>query len=124
MDHERLNLAALDPAADSERWERTIASIRERAQPELQRRRLAARNPLFLLASWARPMLSAAAVLAAVSVALLSIEDEPAPQPLVLQPEAGVAAALQIPDPMSAWLDEERAPTIDDLLLALEGDLR
>lgn len=122
MDHERLNLAALDPAADSERWERTIASIRERAQPELQRRRLVARSPLFLLASWARPMLSAAALLAAISFAVLRIDDAPPAQPVVLQPASLVTDALQVPPPLSTWLMEERSPTIDDLLLALDGD--
>lgn len=124
MDQERLNLAALDPAADSEHWERTIASIRERAQPELQRRRTAARSPLYLLASWARPMLSAAALLAAVSITLLSIDDAPPAHPVVLQPALGVTDALQLPAPVSAWLTEERSPTIDDLLLALEGEQR
>lgn len=120
--NERLNLAALDPAADTERWERTIASIRERALPELARRS-AARSPLLLLAGWARPMLSAAAVLAAISIVLLNLDAHPE-QPVVLQQEPGMVEALQVPAPLATWLTEERAPTVDDLILALDGEHR
>lgn len=123
MDKERLNLAALDPAADAERWEHTIASIREHALPELARRRSAARSPLLLLAGWARPMLSATAVLAAVSITLLSLDDRPE-ETVVLQQAPGMIEALQVPAPLATWLTEERAPTVDDLLLALDGEYR
>lgn len=124
MDRERLNLAALDPAADVERWEGIVGSIMERAEPELHRRRVASRSILHLLAGWARPALAAAAILAAISTALLTLDVAPPAQPLAVQPGPGIIETLQIPEPVATWLTEERGPTVDDLLLALEGGPR
>jgi hypothetical protein len=121
MDPERLNLSVLDPAADAERWERVINKITDHAMPELARR-AAARSPLLLLAGWARPMLSAAAVLAAISIAALTTASR-IPQP-VAQQAGGMVEALQVPAPLATWLTEERGPTIDDLIVALDGDFR
>lgn len=122
MDPERLNLSALDPAADPERWEYLIQSIAENAKPELARRAAVVRSPLLLLAAWARPMLSAAATLAAIStlaLATMSREQEGA----ALQ-VGGMIEELQVPAPLATWLTEERAPTVDDLILALDGESR
>jgi hypothetical protein len=121
MDTERLNLSALDPAADQERWERVIMTITRNAMPELARR-AAARSPLLLLAGWARPMLTAAAIMAAISITALSTVSR-APQP-VSQQTAGMIEELQVPAPLATWLTEERAPTVDDLILALDGESR
>lgn len=121
MERERLNLSALDPAADSERWELLVGTITQRALPELTRR-VAARSPLMLLAGWARPMLAAAAILAAISITALrtAMESE---DPGTSQ-AAGMIEELRVPAPLATWLTEERGPTVDDLLLALDGDFR
>jgi hypothetical protein len=121
MDPERLNLSALDPAADAEHWERVIKTITGRALPELTRR-AAVRSPLLLLAGWARPMLSAAALLAAISITALTTVHR-APQSTEPQ-AAGLVEELRVPAPLATWLTEERAPTIDDLILALNGESR
>lgn len=121
MERERLNLSALDPAADSERWELLVGTITRRAMPELARR-AALRSPLVLLAGWARPMLAAAAVLAVISIAALNAPLEP-PSPSIGQ-AAGMVEELRVPAPLAAWLTEERGPTVDDLILALDGDFR
>jgi hypothetical protein len=121
MDTERIDLSALDPAADQEHWERVITNIRERALPELARR-AAARSPLLLLASWARPMLSAAAALAAISITTLTMASR-GPEPAM--PEtAGLVEELQVPTPLATWMTEERASSIDDLILALDDESR
>lgn len=121
MERERLNLSALDPAADSERWELLVGTITRRAMPELARR-AAARSPLVLLAGWARPMLAAAAVLAAISLGVLgtAVETEVPGGSYA----SGLIEELEVPAPLATWLTEERGPTVEDLILALDGDVR
>jgi hypothetical protein len=121
MDPERLDLSPLDPAADAERWARLAAAIARRAAPELARR-AQLKSPLLFLAGWARPMLSAAAALAAISVATLATADHTPRR--VATPPRGLVEVLQVPAPAAAWLLEERAPTVDDLILALDGETR
>lgn len=121
MDPERLNLSALDPAADRDRWEHLIHTIVESAKPELARR-ASVRSPLLLLAAWARPMLSAAAVLAMVSIAALNTMSRGS-NGTALQ-ASGMIEELQVPAPLATWLAEERAPTIEELILALDGEIR
>jgi hypothetical protein len=121
MERERLNLSALDPAANTERWELLIGTIKQRALPELARR-ATARSPLVFLAGWARPMLAAAAALAAISLGVLGTAVE-AELPGGSQ-AVGLIEELQVPAPLATWLTEERGPTVDDLILALDGDFR
>ncbi|MGH7505809.1 MAG: hypothetical protein ACRELX_09165 [Longimicrobiales bacterium] len=119
MNADRLDLSPLDPSADASRWEWLVASIVERASPELSRR--AARNSLLgSLADWAWPALSAAAVLAVVSGAALALTRQPAEA----QPTVFVAEALEVSEPVRLWLDEGRAPTRSDLVLVLGGQLQ
>jgi hypothetical protein len=42
----------------------------------------------------------------------------------VATPPRGLVEVLQVPAPAAAWLLEERAPTVDDLILALDGETR
>jgi hypothetical protein len=64
-DAERVDLSPLDPERDPERWARLVAATRLRVEGVLDR--LAAPpGPLDLVGLWLRPILVAAAVLAAV----------------------------------------------------------
>lgn len=117
MDGDRLDLSALDPTADGERFEGTVARIMARAAPELRRR--AAREGLFgALADWAWPALSAAAVLALLSGAALALarQEVSAEETIVT-----VVDAMELAEPVSRWIVEDRTPTTSDLIFALEG---
>lgn len=117
MDGDRLDLTALDPTADRARSERLVARIMERAAPELRRR--AARDGLFgALADWAWPALSAAAVLAVISGAALALTRQ---QVSADDGIMTVVEALQLAEPMSLWISENRTPTTSDLIFALDG---
>lgn len=118
MNAERLDLSALDPMNDPERRERLIRSITRRALPELSRR-AAENSPIALLASWARPMLAAAAALVIVSTVILALTRE---RTRPHAPDDGIVEALHIPTPAADWLTEDRGPTVGDLIFALEGD--
>ena len=62
-DLERMDLSALDPARDPERWSRLTETTRLRIEASLEGRR-GPRKALDVLAAWHRPILAAAAVLA------------------------------------------------------------
>jgi hypothetical protein len=118
MDGERLDLTPLDPTMNEERWERMVDGILQRARPELMRR--AARAGLLgTLGDWMWPALTAAALAAVVSGAVLTRE-RGSPEPFV----GGVVPALNMAEPVSAWLDENRSPQVADLIVALEGESR
>jgi hypothetical protein len=118
MEADRLDLRPLDPMADDERFERLVARITEAAAPELARR--FERTGLFgALADWAWPALSAAALLALVSTAALALARQ---QASADDSFAGVVDALEVAEPVSAWLSEGRSPTTSDLIFALEGE--
>jgi len=118
MERERLNLSPLDPAADPERWEGLIRSIRRRAEPELARR-AAARSVLAVIGSFARPAMAAAAVLAAISTGVIAFSVNGREPELYDGPV--VEEALRLTAPVSNWLIEARAPSVYDLVLAIEG---
>jgi len=118
MDPQRLDLSSLDPTANSERWERLVHTIMQRAAPELARR-AAAVDPVGMLSSWIRPLIPAAAALAAASAGLLLWSARDGGTAVANVP--GVVEALQIPRPAADWLVEGRGPSLQDLLAALEG---
>lgn len=119
MDHERLDLSPLDPAADRLRWERLIRRINAAAGAELRRRAEAA-GPLAFLAGWARPLLSGAALVAVASGSVLSMVRSGTGAD---SPVGSMADALWIPEPVAEWVADERQPSVADLLLAYEGEL-
>lgn len=121
MEIERIDLSALDPAADGERWEQLVRRIMDEAVPELTLR--ATRNdPFALLGSWARPMIAAAATIAVVSMAMLQRQDGPVE--LGATASRSILEALEVPKPAADWLAEDRAPTVTDLVTVLEADQR
>lgn len=116
MEPERTDLSALDPRADRLGYERWVRRIMEAAAPELARR-AAATTPLALLAGWARPTLAAAAAIAVLAIAALAATERAG----AAEDEAlTVADALGLPAEPAQWLDEGRAPTEYDLVLAVE----
>jgi len=114
MTDERLDLSPLDPTTDEVGWRRLAARIRERAAPELARR-AGREGVLGTLGHWAWPTAAAAALVALMSASALA---------LVRPPEVlgHVVEALDLEAPVSVGLEEGRAPTMDDLVLALERD--
>ncbi|HEX7051607.1 MAG TPA: hypothetical protein VF188_15475 [Longimicrobiales bacterium] len=118
MDSQRIDLSPLDPMAEPERWERLVRAITRGAWPELNRR-AAVQSPFALLASWARPMLSTAAILILLSAAAIALTRRQTGAPDA--PPFGIAGELDVPVPAALWLSEERAPTVVELILAQEG---
>ena len=120
MDGERLDLTPLDPMMDDQRWERVVGGILLRARPELARR--AARAGLLgVLGEWMWPALSAAALAAVVSGAVLAQAGSRVEGTLLA---GGIVPALGLAEPVSVWLDEGRDPQVSDLILAVEGEGR
>ena len=116
------DLAPLDPSGDPERWERMVGSITRAAAPELARRSRSVSPALLLqqqLSDWMRPIFSTAGVLAAAAGVLLLMGRPGAD----LTADAGVSAALGYPDPIAAWVEAEYTPSVEELLVAFEGDV-
>lgn len=114
MDTERVDLSPLDPAEDRLGYERLVRRILNAADPELARRARAA-GPLALVAGWARPAIAAAAIIAAVALGGLT-----ATQRAPVQSSDSMVDALGVPEPAAQWLEYEREPNADDLVLAME----
>jgi hypothetical protein len=122
MDGERLDLSPLRSGPDADREDRLVGAIMRRAAPELTRRASRA-GVLGMLGNWMWPTLAAAAVAALISGTVLARvqSDTDDVGGLLL---GGVVPALGLAEPVSAWLDEGRAPHVSDVVLALEGDPR
>jgi hypothetical protein len=116
MMDERMDLAAL--RLDDIRRAQLVASIMARAEPELARRDTIDVSPMAILSEWLRPALAAAAVVVMICGSLLAVTLE-SPGPGV-----GYTDVLAVPRPANEWLVGERAPTISDLLIAMEGEAR
>jgi hypothetical protein len=113
---DRIDLTALE--LDTARRELLVAAIMARAGTELERRESVDISPMLMLSRWTRPALAAAAVLAVICVSLLSMELTDA------TPGYGLADELSVPQPADAWLVGERAPTVGDVLAAMERGTR
>jgi hypothetical protein len=113
---ERVDLGAL--RLDDIRRAQLVAAIMERAGPELLRREAIDVNPMVILSEWLRPALAAAAVVVLICGSLLALTlDAPGPS-------VGLTDVLAVPRPANEWLVGERAPTISDLLIAMESEIR
>jgi hypothetical protein len=116
MDDRPIDLAALDPTLDSERWERRIAAISALARPELARRAASAASPALVLVGWFRPALAMAATLALCAGAALMLQLGNTGEPAL------AAEALRLPSAVDQWLGEEdRPPTMAELAAAVGG---
>jgi hypothetical protein len=126
LDSAPLDLSALRADAAPEDFETMVAAVLRDADGELVRRaernqrfRTEAPGVLALLTGWARPILAAAAgvvVLASGTLGWVWLASVPPPpaDPVAL------GEVLGLPATVATWLDEGRAPTGLDLLLALE----
>jgi hypothetical protein len=111
---ERMDLTALE--LDDAQREQLVAAILARADAELAHRSVEDVSPMLVLSTWARPALAAAAVLALLCASVLLRDGG--------RPTQVVADALSVPAPADAWLVNERAPTVGDLLVAMESEGR
>ena len=119
MSDERFDLSALDPH-ESARFERMVQNITTRARFELARRAAARRQSVVeLVAGWARPALAAAASIAIVSATLLAVLE-----PSHAEASGGAYMSPAVPASANSWYEEDRDPTADDLLVAVEGEKR
>ena len=109
------SFAPLDPARDPARWEAMIGGILERAAPTLAAYH-GHPGPVDLLASWLRPALAAAAVLAAIAIGVLAPAGEPTPA----RAAPGVSEVLGYPAPVAAWVEAGRRPSVEELVVAME----
>lgn len=114
-------LRALDPGRDPERFERMVGAVLRAAAPELARRRGAAgaapAGLLLGLSDWLRPALATAALLAFLALASLLGGGARAD----VEPPPGLTEALGYPAPVATWVETERTPTVEEVLISLEG---
>ncbi|MDE2805270.1 MAG: hypothetical protein OXN18_09025 [Gemmatimonadota bacterium] len=105
--------AGLDPETDPNRWEALVARIMAEARPLLDARR---RQPTLAgtLAGWRRPVIAAASGLAAAAVATL----------MLLPGDGGAEevamAEVMVPWSVAAWIEGSYAPTVEELVEAVE----
>jgi len=117
-DHERpIDFSPLDPTTDQERFKAMVEGIVARAAHELATRRTRF-NPFIQLASWRRPMLAAAAVVAVVSATILTRTQ--VPQPAVEPETDGIAEAVGVPVELAQWIWDGEVPTTADLFAAFD----
>ena len=111
MDRDRIDLSALDPSRDAERWE---AMVRATAARGMDARRPSARVLAELVAGW-RPALALAAAVAVLAWV---------PSLLAARRDAAKAAAAPA-DPVlstASWALRARSPTAADLVASLGED--
>jgi hypothetical protein len=100
---------------DDKRFERMVGNITARARFELARRAAVQRQSIVeLVAGWARPALLAAAGVAGVSITLLATYGRTNAEPVT----GAYMPASEVPEAASGWYEEDRDPTVDDLLVA------
>lgn len=116
MDDRPIDLGALDPTLDDERWQRRIAAISALAAPALARRATAAASPAQVLVGWFRPALAMAATLALCAGAALLLSFDGG-----ASARAVTAEALRLPSPVSQWLGEDQPPTMAEVAAAVGG---
>jgi hypothetical protein len=117
MNDERLDLRALDPTRDPERFERSIGRIMARAALPLAARRTRL-TAVGQVTRWWRPMLALAA---AVVIAALGVLTQVAPaSSTTAGQEPGVAEAIGIPTTLARWMVAAGTPTAAQVYTAFE----
>lgn len=103
----------LAPERDPSRWEALVARILADAEPLLEARR---RTLSLTLTQWGRPVVvGAAGLMAAALATLLLVPTADTPAPV----EAGLDEVV-VPWSVAAWMDGSHAPTVEELVLAIE----
>jgi hypothetical protein len=114
MRDDRIDLRALDPTLDPERFQRLVAGIGRGAAAELAARRARA-TVIGQITAWRRPMLAAAATLLIVSGAVLwSTREDDSREGM------GVVEAVGVPTSLASWVRSGDMPGPGQLLLALQ----
>lgn len=109
MTDEPVDLSALDPTREGERYERLVSGIVADALAA-RRVRPVWEEPLLVLLRWSRPLLATAAGIAlAASATILYRGAQPAPAGSLLE-------SLGIPPVLVAWTESGRPPQLDALL--------
>jgi hypothetical protein len=116
MELHRGDCSPLDPSGDPVAWRRFGERVRAAVAPELARHAARSRRRA-VLDAWTRPVLAAAALLAVVGGGVLTVFNVRT-QPTTIP---GVADALGLPTAFGEWLEAGRSPTVEELVVALEG---
>ncbi len=112
-----INFASIDPTADPPEFDRRVEAIIALAATELAARRVRL-NPVLQVASWRRPMLAAAALVAVVSATILIQIQVPQPTPQI--ETDGIAEAVGVPQQLAQWIWNDSLPSTADLYVAFE----
>ncbi|HUP89319.1 MAG TPA: hypothetical protein VM100_08215 [Longimicrobiales bacterium] len=116
MNDERFDFSTLDLDKDPATFERMVGNIMWRAKSELKRRR--GLTPVEAVAAWFRPAMVAAAAIATVSLTMLATE-RPAAEEVAT---GAYMSSAEVPIALTSWYEEGSSPTVDELLVANEGD--
>ena len=103
-EHDRLDLSALDPMRDPDRWARIVAATTVRAEAAVARR---GEDLFATIASWRRPLLLAAAVAVLVLVPIEVALEAREPRAEQVQRLVALSAGLHesdAPPPSTAFL--------------------
>ncbi|UCC74690.1 MAG: hypothetical protein JSV86_09110 [Gemmatimonadota bacterium] len=116
MTDERIDLSALDPTTDAERFEEVVGRINAAVAPAMAARRAGATVFGQVAGLW-RPLLAAAAIAGVISAATLALVQSPAPEN---EAEIGLAEVIGVPQQIAQWLRSDESPDPSELLIALE----
>lgn len=116
MDNGELDLSALDPAREPERWNAVVDRVHARVDAVIAGR-VVRNGPLAAIEAWARPLLAAAALATILLVPLIRGGDDASRQ---VDAPAGsrerMLAAYTV-----EWVDSGRSPTSAELSATVEG---
>ena len=119
MSDERFDLSPLDLGNDPEGFEKMVGRITWRARGELARRAGSKRiTPVEMVAAWSRPAIAAAALIAAVSLTLLTTFGQPRND----LPAGAYMSGTEVPVALTSWYEDGTSPTAAELLVANGGD--
>ena len=111
----------LHASTDPDRWEAAVRRITAAAQPELDA--LAReRTPVFLITRWTRPVLATAASIAVLATATLVAT--PGSESTAASERPLTVADAITPEPLANWLLGGPWPTVDEIVYAMDEDIR
>ena len=121
---EPVDLSALDPLADSRRFDTAVAAIVGRARPELTRRLGRAVGVGPTLRRWGRVAWPAAAAVALASLAVLRTEAPALAATVEPTIAEEMALAVGVPEALAPWVDEVDSPALGEILVGWEEGSR
>jgi len=110
METEKMDLSALDPMREPERWQRVVEATLARAERVVDARRDSANDAFWLIANWRRRLIAAAAVvIAALIPAELALEVR----------ESRLEAVHRLATVSVSWVERDVTPSGAEILRAL-----